>query len=1497
MEPRSPEALKIPELIIIILKLVDKRTLMEALVVNKRWFECAILLLWRKANLGDLALIQAADRRQSCAEKIRILRFPDGKAFNDDKTRDLAFPRLRSLRFKRLSDVQLLAYLKPCVKRLKLMDVLWSDDDFSAAAKLAGNLKYIRLRNMTERASSAALANFLGSCVSAERIEVFERESFEHHEGVNEYHLRLAELRHLKTLDQLGENLTAATVGRIAETVDGPFASLRLLSTRAEAATLPKLCRILPVDSLRGLSLDTTHRDDGRPGPPPPRRRVNLKDMARLTGLQGLHLTFRHDTVDTAPLSELWNMRNLGLHCHWGGPKDVKFLSGMARLQDLHLTFWTNFDMAPLSRLVNLQRLQLRTTNRQKSLDVRFLADLHNLQDLHLTFSTSFHTAPLSGLVSLRRLQLNALSHPETPSHSRPGILDMRFLANLRSLQELMMTGVHDFDVVPLSGLLSLRKLQLGYAHPGPLHARLPSGLPDLRELRISPVHMEEQPVDATPLPVPANLRKLDLVVTCRSTDLCLKPLARFTSLRVLKLRIQGIQQARAAEPLYRIITIDTEPLSRLINLRTLDVTCNWYSSLFYMNTGPLSRLTNLRVLRVHFREKVHLDIEPLSQLTKLRKLRLECAFRWRQLRHLSSLRRLESLNLENDALLADLAWGGGEGHDAITKLLAPLSRLRRLRLWTGCDELRVPVHVLSALGRHCPTIVDCEIAHLLVTRRDLERCEAQKPSRGFCEKLFIRGFLADYSRRPGSELAARLSYISLFRKKFPAVKRVDVWGCGNEFEKKITAGLRFTPRDNPSRDDSGVEEPEIKESDEPQQRVCRPSPSLPNSALSQLRAHGFKLGKLDCAEASEEANTDGLRCLSGVQGQYSLSTHWLLLCRSLKKTCNFTERPKDPYQEKIDALSDQVSALKRQLDSTTTTTANSHQNCLSTGPGISNPPSQYPAHGPPIIPDAVSSSTSTQSPETTTGSLLPRRRGRRSHFIASPGPLPDLLSAGLLTPSQAALYHATFFSGCDRYVPVFSPATHDTLASLRQRSPLLLAAVCTVGCRVACGTDSHQWRLLNFHLSRMLSHVTSSSSSSSSSSSGLASLETVQAFLVRACYSAERSLLVASATRLAVEMGLPDAFDELMAGGPGAEEDEARLVRCARTWLHVLVLSHILHVDAGDALPFRFSGDPRRARGVLLNSPHATPLDRFLLAQVELNVLRARLLPARPFQDDDEMQCFVREATLDIDLWHDDWERILLAAEDGEASPWMLVNLAVQRCWATTTALCRAVRAAAGGVDDVDAMTPAQRAVLVAARGALRGHLRALLAEPRRYLRDLRYAMDFVWAKCAFCYLLLLKLCILLPGGGGGGGGDDDDLDEEGLVACGAVLAAELGDAGVTQVANSTARMYLQLLQTGTETFARALQRRRELPGGGDQDEAAAGGYHPEAAATAADELDAFVPDQFVFEWDFPGLTLFSSSTTGIGWLDDILLGALNGGGDFYGFMAPAAEFGDPAG
>jgi hypothetical protein len=158
--------------------------------------------------------------------------------------------------------------------------------------------------------------------------------------------------------------------------------------------------------------------------------------------------------------------------------------------------------------------------------------------------------------------------------------------------------------------------------------------------------------------------------------------------------------------------------------------------------------------------------------------------------------------------------------------------------------------------------------------------------------------------------------------------------------------------------------------------------------------------------------------------------------------------------------------------------------------------------------------------------------------------------------------------------------------------------------------------------------------------------------------------------------------------------------------------------------------------------------------------------------------------------------------------------------------------------------MTVTERHILLAAKAAARRHLRLIIVQPDFYLAKLKYAMDFVWAKCAFSFLLLLKLSRLLP---------EREEEHHELLEHGARLVDELSKAGSNNHQSGAGNIYLQILKVSIEKYGRALQESQQPSTGGSS------GTSPfwELFDAQAD-LQWFMPEQFVSEWDFPGLNLF---------------------------------------
>lgn len=113
----------------------------------------------------------------------------------------------------------------------------------------------------------------------------------------------------------------------------------------------------------------------------------------------------------------------------------------------------------------------------------------------------------------------------------------------------------------------------------------------------------------------------------------------------------------------------------------------------------------------------------------------------------------------------------------------------------------------------------------------------------------------------------------------------------------------------------------------------------------------------------------------------------------------------------------------------------------------------------------------------------------------------------------------------------------------------------------IILGTGSQLSELLQTELKKWINIVIQNRT--------LTCLESVQALLVIACYSAERSLMLSFATRMALDLGLEEAFEELthrltMKDVEGSQEaaglvdEENGLMRKSRTWFGLLVLEHM---------------------------------------------------------------------------------------------------------------------------------------------------------------------------------------------------------------------------------------------------------------------------------------------------------------------------------------------------
>jgi hypothetical protein len=287
-----------------------------------------------------------------------------------------------------------------------------------------------------------------------------------------------------------------------------------------------------------------------------------------------------------------------------------------------------------------------------------------------------------------------------------------------------------------------------------------------------------------------------------------------------------------------------------------------------------------------------------------------------------------------------------------------------------------------------------------------------------------------------------------------------------------------------------------------------------------------------------------------------------------------------------------------------------------------------------------------------------------------------------------------------------------------------------------------------------------------------------------------------------------------------------------------------------------------------LISHQERTSVDVRLLSQIELNIIRAEaytklvsyhsdsLLP----QNENRLRTVLQDTSVELSLWLEEWIGIVSTEPIPHQRAVALQNLHIQREWALMTLHLKAI--ATTGIENIALMTDFQHECVRKAKDASAQHLHHVLeasvspstspghtdqVQKCSYLSSFRWTLDYVWAKCAFSVLLVLKLAILLR----------DPVPSVMLLLRDAHrLLEELKRVTVGHIA------YFQILQTSIEKCEAAL--REYVP----QQHAAEGVdlASPCATRSAEDEFQGYVPSEFVFEWDFPGLNLKHMP---LGWQD----------------------------
>ena len=243
---------------------------------------------------------------------------------------------------------------------------------------------------------------------------------------------------------------------------------------------------------------------------------------------------------------------------------------------------------------------------------------------------------------------------------------------------------------------------------------------------------------------------------------------------------------------------------------------------------------------------------------------------------------------------------------------------------------------------------------------------------------------------------------------------------------------------------------------------------------------------------------------------------------------------------------------------------------------------------------------------------------------------------------------------------------------------------------------------------------------------------------------------------------------------------------------------------------------------------------------------------------DETALSTAIHETTIELSLWFDEWSSIASSEPNLHQKSLALLNLGIQHEWALITLHLKAV--STSGIENIAIMTAFQTDMVRKAKEAAVRHLQHLLeastspslssssasnsspstAAPT-YLNTFRWTMDYVWAKGAFSVLLVLKLAILLR---------DPIPAVMALLRDAHQVLEELKKVTIGHIP------YYQILQTSIEKCEAALT---DLASGATTDVM-------EAGRGAQDDFQRYAPNEFVFEWDFPGLHLKHMP---LGWQD----------------------------
>ena len=282
----------------------------------------------------------------------------------------------------------------------------------------------------------------------------------------------------------------------------------------------------------------------------------------------------------------------------------------------------TDADLTSLGQMRSLKNLTLDGSGGIP--DLTPLADLDTLERLVIEEGELQDLSPLSGLTQLRVLKLLTKVTAE----------DLTGLKNLTNLQELRLDSYGIQSLRGLENMVHLQSLEIRGDLGCPFVQDLSplSGLTELKALTIS-VNGQRYDTDFASLSGLTQMECLDVPGGDGTKGLDLTPLAGMKNLQILRTGCN---------------IIDLSPLSGLTHLRELELDQGGFGStsdnVEYDSLEPLAGLTELQYLII--RNKHVSDLSPLSGLTNLQSLTIHNGRSITDVTPLAALPNLKSLTI-----------------------------------------------------------------------------------------------------------------------------------------------------------------------------------------------------------------------------------------------------------------------------------------------------------------------------------------------------------------------------------------------------------------------------------------------------------------------------------------------------------------------------------------------------------------------------------------------------------------------------------------------------------------------------------------------------------------------------------------------------------------------------------------------------------------------------------------------------------------------------------